>query len=154
MQLWLTENCWHVACLNLNCNRFIRLNLWTQCDCTYDVCICLQMVLFAAWLSLSICVIDKVEIGLDQKLSMPHVNFFRSFVVLHFYWNVYSAWGILCYCRRGAGMLVLSLFLDVQGQPDSPLPRPWSLVVVWRNGSTFVSINRVNLRYGHPCMVT
>jgi len=33
-------------------------------------------VLFAGWLSVAIAVIDKVEIGLDQKLSMPHVNKF------------------------------------------------------------------------------
>jgi len=85
MQLWLTENFWHVAYLNFNCIRFIRLNLWTLGDRTYDVCFCLQIVLFAAWLSLSICVIDKVEIGLDQKLSMPHVNFFHLSVVLQFY---------------------------------------------------------------------
>jgi len=40
------------------------------------------MLLFAGWLSVAICVIDKVEIGLDQKLSMPHVSDLLL-VVLH-----------------------------------------------------------------------
>jgi len=29
-------------------------------------------------LSLAICVVDKVEVGLDQKLSMPQVSGFHS----------------------------------------------------------------------------
>ena len=35
-------------------------------------------------LSLSIAVIDKVEIGLDQKLSMPQVYHFHSFAVMSY----------------------------------------------------------------------
>ena len=33
------------------------------------------MVLFAAWASLSIAFTGNVEVGLDQKLSMPHDSF-------------------------------------------------------------------------------
>jgi len=42
----------------------------------------LQILVFVGWLSLAIAVIDKVDIGLDQKLSMPHVCCFFSFAVL------------------------------------------------------------------------
>jgi len=40
------------------------------------------MVVFAGWLCLAISVIDKVEIGLDQKLSMPQVNHLLSLSLL------------------------------------------------------------------------
>lgn len=40
--------------------------------------ISVQVAVFVGMLSFSIAVMDKVEIGLDQKLSMPDVGFCTS----------------------------------------------------------------------------
>lgn len=41
----------------------------------------LQVAVFVGMLSFSIAVVNKVEIGLDQKLSMPDVSLYTFYIV-------------------------------------------------------------------------
>lgn len=61
-------------------------------------------------LSFSIAVVNKVEIGLDQKLSMPDVSFFVSVITV-------CSWIGSVHClspcngRGLSGMLILQIFV-------------------------------------------
>lgn len=48
---------------------------WNYHDDPVDLPFFLQVAVFVGMLSFSIAVVNKVEIGLDQKLSMPDVSF-------------------------------------------------------------------------------